>query len=131
MRISETPRNILAAVGALTIVYVLFHTVVPMFNGYAVITEGSYRGLEIGANKATIALTLSNGYDRFSKLKLIGFDDGNGGNTSVFYDRKGLAVIDSDIWYLRYPGLHQETITLYFKDGELAKIRYIRDFASP
>ncbi|MGI9199934.1 MAG: hypothetical protein ACR2QL_02660, partial [Woeseiaceae bacterium] len=107
MRISETPRNILAAVGALTIVYVLFHTFVPMFNSHVEITEGSYRGLEIGANKATIATTLSNGYGRFSKLKLTGFDDGAGGNTSVFYNRTGLAVVDSDIWYLRHPGLHQ------------------------
>lgn len=133
MRKSAAARNVLAGIGAITIAVLLFRIVVPLFDVEGVIDERSYRGLEIGAAKGEVALLLTGASDRFSRLALRGYAGKDGKPRSVFRgetdtDRQ---IIDSDIWYVRYPGIHQESLSLHFKDGRLFRIRYSRAIMDP
>ncbi len=133
MRRTEVARNILAGIGAITIAVIFVRVIVPLFVVEGVIDEGSYRGLEIGAAKGEVALLLTGASDRFSRLALDGYAGKDGKFRSLFYDEieTDRRIIDSDVWYVRYPGMHQENLSLHFKDGRLFLIRYSRAIMDP
>ena len=126
-----TAKNILAGVGVATIAVILIRFLVPIFNWEGVVTDGSYRGLEIGSQKGDVAMLLSGSTDRFNKLKLIGYEDEVGKFQLVFWDPADRPIIESDVWHVRYPGIHKEIISLHFENEVLKKVRYVRAMMDP
>jgi hypothetical protein len=124
-------KNMLAGIGAVTVAVILYQFLIPLIDVDGVVDEGSYRGLEIGSHKVDVSAVLTNGYSRFNKLKLVGYAGDDDKFQPLFYGPKNSPIMDADVWYLRYPGAHQETVSLHFQNGLLVKIKYIRAIMDP
>jgi len=102
----------------------------PLIDKSGVIESGQYRGLRIGDSKEEIILKTTAPHYH-SKLKIVSYRGPDGGTIPVFRVDSPYQLRDSNTWYLLYPSVHKEILTLSFQDGQLHTIHYKRDILSP
>jgi hypothetical protein len=116
-------------VGGITIVWSAIGFIWPLIDRQGVVEAGGYRELEIGDSKLDVMLLNSN---TRSRLKISAFQGDDGSTVPILSSaacEKQLTV--SDRWYLIYPGVHQEIITVGFANDRIAQIAYRRDILAP
>ena len=127
--IKKTLLMIVFGVGAITIAVGVFRFVWPIIDAEGTITNGGYRGIQIGDAKPDVELRLK--IPGPEKLKLFGYVDSEGRTTSI-PSRDGRDAFDeSNTWLLNYPGIHKESIVLVFENQRVVRIEYYRDMLSP
>lgn len=100
------------------------------FDWQGEVIEGSFRELKIVQAKADVVImtTTSLGH---SRLRLIGYRCENGRLVIFPEPDCPTSIYDSDEWLLSYPGIHKETIKVFFKGEYVVKVEYHRDLMAP
>ncbi len=122
--------KLLLLVGLIVIVRGVVDFTWPLLDRYGTITEGEYRGLEIGDSKRDVIrkTTLPNYY---SKLQIVAYGGADNETVLVFSRSPSIHILDSDSWALYYPSIHKETIHLTFENGRLILMKYTRNMLAP
>lgn len=118
----------------IALVKLIFDTLVflePLANPSGEVSEGTYRGLAIGSSKVKViyALRVTSQHVKFAGYRT--------NDEFVFVPslspnvKEVSSLYSSDKWILEYPGFHQETIVLVFKDDKLFLITYNRNWLYP
>lgn len=104
---------------------------VPLINNQGVVTEGSYRGIEVGYTKTdVIIVTTAPAYG--NKLKIISYISRDGEATPVFSENCSEGLAASNIWHLYYQGIYyQESVTLRFDKNKVVRILFSRETYGP
>lgn len=122
--------NIAVVIAVISVIDFAYEYIWPFVDSSGVIIEGSYRGIAVGDTKADVILkTTTSVYN--NKLRIESYRGLEGRTIVVFLRNQPYHLLDSDVWGLAYPGIHQETVLLYFKKGQVYKIKYQRDMFSP
>jgi hypothetical protein len=122
-------RTGLMVVGGVAIVWSAIGFIWPLIDRQGVVEAGGYRELEIGDSKLDVMLLNSN---TRSRLKIAAFQGDDGSTVTILSsDACAKQLTESDRWYLMYPGVHQEIITVDFANDRIAQIAYRRDILSP
>ena len=112
--------RILAIVFFVLIAVQNFWLVRPLFDAEGELTEGSYRGIEIGDTKAELISKLN-----FSRLKLRSYDIGGKSGCTWYQHNCEFGLREGSTgWTLLYPSYHNEMVLIYFSDDRVVKIKY-------
>ena len=118
--------RILATIGFIALIVVAQDVIWPFLVPSDVVTEGGYREIDIGATKSDIALIITGAHGRRSKLRMSGYMDTNDIYKPIIVSECTGTILDSDVWYLSYPGIFNERIKVIFEDDRVATISYSR-----
>ena len=122
--------QLLACVGAITLLVLLWMFFWPLVDSEGEVTEGGFRELEIGLSKTEVML-IAQSPTSHSRLKLQGYFTVDEAVETIPSLQCFDSLYESDVWILSYPGIHNEIVHAHFENQELVKIRYIRDLLSP
>lgn len=117
-------------VGIIEILYVTHELFWPMIDDHGIIEEGGYRDLLIGDEKNSVVIKLLSPLNG-NNLKIIGYEGPDHKTVYIFDRNPEIHILDSDKWYLSFPGIHNEVVHLVFKNGKLVRIEYSRDILAP
>jgi hypothetical protein len=125
-------RNVTLALATVLIGFHLYELIWPFVDPAGVITKGTYRGLKIGDSKAN---TISTFYSPFKRVSLVGYEILGGTDRQRYVvptlETPAQPLALADRWYLRFPGIHKETITLEFETDRIISITYRRNAFAP
>ena len=104
----------------------------PLIDTSGVIETGEYRGLKIGDTKRdVIRKTIYTMHEGSLRITFYREHDGNVRYLFSKREEETYNIYASDEWGLSYPGIHGETLKIFFKNRKLYKITYVRDMFAP
>ncbi|MDX1508210.1 MAG: hypothetical protein R3358_08010 [Woeseiaceae bacterium] len=125
-------QKVLSVIGAIYLLWLLYSLLWPLAQPTGITAEGAYRDLRIGAPKAEVALMVASAGPFDGDLKVTGYLDPESGQfVSVVYGGSKFSLIDSNTWFLAYPGIHRERIEVVFENDLVVSIRYTRSTFDP
>lgn len=128
--LKQTLLKLAVVIAASSVLYFGYQIIWPIIDAEGIIEVGEYRGIDIGDTKDDVILkTTTPVYG--NKLRIEAYRSRDGRTIPVFARGQASHLRDSNTWYLAYPGLHKETITLVFEGEIVQEIRYRRDMLAP
>lgn len=129
----EHAKTVLAIVGLISIIVAIQRVVWPFIDAEGVISEGSFREIDIGASRIEVATILTGVSPRKnSSLRMSGYVDENDNYLPLqIIECDHRQIAKSNKWYLSSPGFHKERVELVFEGDRVKSIRYTRSPFDP